>query len=411
MKFFFPDAQDLVDPSFDFVAETRSESRIRQRDDLYAHEVFARPPYDGMLISRSIVEGHGGDGSRFSVAQRHRLLRVGAREFFRFGEHPLLSMGDCGAFSYVREKVPPVTVDEVIDFYQACNVDLGVSVDHVILAYNPDVDISLPGMDLVPEDWRERQRITLELAAEFRRRHKARKCRFIPVGVAQGWSPASYAESVRALQKMGFRRIGLGGLVPLKTHELLTCLQAVGAVRRSTTEFHLFGVTRCEAVLQLQDCGATSFDSTSPLKQAFKDDKDNYYTLERAYSAVRVPQVEGNPKLQRLIASGKVNQDKARKSERACLKLLVRYDRDEVKLDLLLNALCEYERIYSEGKSRETAYREVLGDRPWKQCPCEICATLGIQVVLFRGAERNRRRGFHNLHVTYRRLHQQLNRK
>jgi hypothetical protein len=33
MKFFFPDAQDLVDPSFDFERETRSELRIRHRDD------------------------------------------------------------------------------------------------------------------------------------------------------------------------------------------------------------------------------------------------------------------------------------------------------------------------------------------------------------------------------------------
>jgi hypothetical protein len=29
-------------------------------------------------------------------------------------------------------------------------------------------------------------------------------------------------------------------------------------------------------------------------------------------------------------------------------------------------------------------------------------------VILFRGAERNRRRGFHNLGVFYRRLHREL---
>jgi hypothetical protein len=322
-----------------------------------------------------------------------------------------MTMGDCGAFSYVREKFPPVTVDEVIDFYQACDVDLGVSVDHVILAYKPDVDVSLSGIDMVPEDWRDRQRITLELAAEFRRRQKVRKCRFVPVGVAQGWSPASYVESVRALQKMGYTRIGIGGLVPLKTHELLDCLNALSKVRKSATQFHLFGVTRCEVVLQFQDCGATSFDSTSPLKQAFKDDTDNYHTLERAYSAVRVPQVEGNPKLQKMIASGEVDQEKARKHERACLDLLTRYDRDEVKLDPLLDALRSYEQIYSKGKSRLSAYRDVLKDRPWKECPCEICDALGVQVVMFRGAERNRRRGFHNLHVTYRRLHRNIRKR
>ena len=45
-----------------------------------------------------------------------------------------------------------------------------------------------------------------------------------------------------------------------------------------------------------------------------------------------------------------------------------------------------------------------LADKPWKSCPCAICKELGIHVVLFRGAERNRRRGFHNLHVLRQRL-------
>ena len=40
MKFFFPDSQDLVDPSFDFRTERRSDDRLRHRDDLYVHEVF-----------------------------------------------------------------------------------------------------------------------------------------------------------------------------------------------------------------------------------------------------------------------------------------------------------------------------------------------------------------------------------
>ena len=43
-----------------------------------------------------------------------------------------------------------------------------------------------------------------------------------------------------------------------------------------------------------------------------------------------------------------------------------------------------------------------------KDCPCEICRRLGIHVMLFRGAERNRRRGFHNLFVFYRRLRREM---
>ena len=57
VRFFFPDSQDLVDPSFDFETEQRSEHRVRHRDDLYAHEFFAEPPLDGLLVSKAIIDG------------------------------------------------------------------------------------------------------------------------------------------------------------------------------------------------------------------------------------------------------------------------------------------------------------------------------------------------------------------
>ena len=82
MKFFFPDSQDLVDPSFNFVTELRSSRRLRHRDDVYAHEVFSEVPYDGLLVSKGIVDGFGPGSGRYTLAQRHRLLRVGVREFF-----------------------------------------------------------------------------------------------------------------------------------------------------------------------------------------------------------------------------------------------------------------------------------------------------------------------------------------
>src|SRR5689334_9031850 len=133
MKFFFPDSQDQIDPSFDFVSEERSIYRVRQRDDHYAHEALRVPPFDGVLVSKTIVDGLPGAAGRYSLAQRHRFYRVGVREFFRLTNEKgkrLATMGDCGAFSYVREDVPPYTVDEVIDFYDEAGFDYGISVDH-----------------------------------------------------------------------------------------------------------------------------------------------------------------------------------------------------------------------------------------------------------------------------------------
>jgi hypothetical protein len=404
MKFFFPDSLDVVDPSFDFITETRSPTRIRQRDDQYPHEIFAEPPYDGVLLSKAIVDGTtGGASGKYSIAQRHRLLRLGVREFFRLDHPPreprLLSMGDCGAFTYVKEEYPPYSVEEVIDFYECCGFDYGVSVDHVILGYQSEGAPLLPGMQPEIDDWAKRQKITLELAGKFLAEHRRRKSRFIPVGVVQGWNPSSYASATRDLVAMGYDHIALGGLVPCKTYEILEVLAAVQPELPEGINVHLFGVTRCEHIPEFARFGITSFDSTSPLRQAFKDDKDNYYTPVGNYSAIRVPQVDGNPSLKRRIVAGQVNQPDAIRLERECLELLNAFDRSQAAIADVVEVLAAYERIHDGKSNRTEVYRRVLEDMPWKKCPCEICRDLGIHVMLFRGAERNRRRGFHNLYT------------
>ena len=158
MDFYFPDSQDQIDPEFDFDAEVHPPFHVRQRDDRYAHEIHDPSPYSGILVSKTMVDGYAGT-SRYTAAQRHRLFRLGVHEFFRLPAG-LRVIGDCGGFSYVAEDVPPVTVEEVIDFYDDLGVDEGVSVDHVILDYRPD-PASEP-----EEEWLDRQALTLELAAE-----------------------------------------------------------------------------------------------------------------------------------------------------------------------------------------------------------------------------------------------------
>jgi len=77
----------------------------------------------------------------------------------------------------------------------------------------------------------------------------------------------------------------------------------------------------------------------------------------------------------------------------------------------VLAALVEYEQIHSPTKkSRVEAYRETLETAPWRECPCDVCRDLEHHVILFRGAERNRRRGFHNVWVFYQRVQRGLNR-
>lgn len=407
MKFFFPDSQDQIDPSFDFRSEVRSAHRVRQRDDKYAHEVLSPPPYDGMLISKPIVDGLPGSSGKYTVAQRNRLYRQGARSFFRLndGGAELSIMGDCGAFTYAREETPVYTIDQVIDFYDGCDLDLGLAMDHVIFGYDKDLD-TCPTE--VPDDWGRRQELTLRLAEEFLEARSRRGSKFEPVGVAHGWSPASYRESVERLQSLGYLRVALGGMVPLKTRDILESLEAVAEVLKTETQLHMLGVTRTTHVQEFSSYGVTSFDSTSPFRQSFKDDKDNYYAQDRSYVAIRIPQVDGNTRLRKLVTAGEVDQREARRHEKECLRKIRQYAEGTAAVEEAVKSVRRYDELIGDTKDRSDQYFKTLQDRPWESCGCGVCKDVGVEVVLFRGAERNRRRGFHNLWVFADRLERGL---
>jgi hypothetical protein len=393
MKFFFPDSQDLISPTYDFVHDEYVAHRVRQRDDVYAHEVLNPVPFDGLLVSKAIVDGSAGNSAKYTNGQRERLYRLGAQEFFRLPPG-LETLGDCGAFNYVTDPKPPYSVQEVADFYEGCSFSAGVSVDHVILGFDkesPDYQI--------PDEWRRRQAMSLRLAAEFLEEVNRRKQPFIPVGAAQGWSPKSYAQSVRELQEMGYCQVALGGMVPLKTPDILACLEAISLVRKPETNLHLLGVTRVQSMEQFATLGVTSFDSTSPFRQAFMDDRNNYHTLSGSYVAIRIPQVDGNAALKKLILSGTVRQSDAINLERESLSAVKKFDEGLASREEVLNVLSKYELLLKPRRSYIADYDRMLSDVPWKHCTCGVCKSVGVEVAIFRGTERNKRRGFHNLHV------------
>jgi hypothetical protein len=393
VRFYFPDSQDLVSPTYDFAQDEYSPYRVRQRDDKYAHEVLATAPYHGMLVSKSIVDGSVRGAGKYTSAQRARLYRLGVRRFFRLPD-TIETLGDNGAFNYADELVPPVTVPETLEFYEGCGFTSGVSVDHIIFGYEPTHTF-----ETVDPAWAERRLLTLRLAEQFIAQVVDQDMQVEPVGAAQGWSPASYADSVLQLQVMGYRRIALGGMVPLKTGDILDCLVAIDKIRSPETELHLLGITRVESMDTFAGHGVTSFDSTSAFRQAFMDDRNNFHTVSDSFVALRVPQVEGNPTLRRAILSGRVSQKDAIRLERACLKALRAFDASTASHVAALSALAEYEALCQPKKSYITEYDRTLTAAPWTTCECALCGELGIELAIFRGTERNKRRGFHNLSV------------
>jgi hypothetical protein len=355
--------------------------------------VLDRPPYHGILVSKSIVDGSIKGSGKYSTAQRARLHRMGVHRFFRLPDG-VEALGDNGAFNYIDEATPPVTPAETLDFYEDCGFDAGVSTDHVVFGFTDD-----PQAEDVNPDWESRRLLTLRLAEEFMDLCQERRTSVQPVGAAQGWSAATYADSVRRLQDLGYTRIALGGMVPLKTRQILASLTAIHEVLKSDTHLHLLGITRVEAMDDFADLGVTSFDSTSAFRQAFMDDRKNFHAPERAYTAIRVPQVDGNPTLKRAILAGNVSQRDAIATERATLAALRSFDGTSTSLKACLALLDEYQDICQSKKSYLTAYEETLAAAPWTSCPCKICVDHGVEIAIFRGTERNKRRGFHNMSV------------
>lgn len=391
MKFYFPDSQDQISPTYDFIHDEHSPLRVRQRDDRYAHEVLTVPAYHGILVSKAIVDGSVKGVGKYSMPQRQRLYRLGVRGFFRLPDD-VATLGDCGSFTYVNEPEPPYTVDEVLDFYEQCGFDAGVTIDHIVLGFRRDLSDA-------PEEWKERRRVSLDFAEKFKAVAEERSSKVELVAAAQGWDPKSYADSVRVLQEMGYRRIALGGMVALKTTDILACLLTIDRIRAPETQLHLLGITRFEAMSEFSSLGVTSFDSTSAFRQSFMDERDNYHTLERTFAAIKVPQVDGNVTLKRAILAGKVSQRDAIAAERASLQALRALDAGEASVEDALDAVVEYENVIGVKKSYRTEYRETLEAAPWKTCKCGLCEKHGVEMVIFRASERNKRRGFHNLSV------------
>ena len=165
MKFIFADSMDMVDPDFDFIRDRSSPSREPYWDDEYAHQILGYAPYDGLLVSKAVVGGHVKTG-KYNEGQAMRFKREGARKFLRFEEkdYPGTVMwGDCGAFAYVNEEVPPYSVDDIVEFYADGQFTHGCSVDHIIFQFQDD-DFELAFDD---QEVKRRFEITLSNAAEF----------------------------------------------------------------------------------------------------------------------------------------------------------------------------------------------------------------------------------------------------
>lgn len=439
MLFFLPDWDDRVDPLYDFENDEHFPNRDPYAHDAYHYELYGHLNCDGLLVSKSVIEQNK---SKFKKIKKH-----GIHKYLRVPKSvPILA--DCGAFNYIMQENPPYETNEIIGFYQDLGFDYGVSIDHLIvpgilkrekysqLTSSGWQDISVEEYQTLESqgnikivssrgsavqksfledkvtisketviDVKERQRryyLTINNAKEFIKLHKKEKATFTPIGAVQGWSPESYTDAVRQYQKMGYDYIALGGLVRSSTEEIIEILNAVIKVKKPTTRIHLFGVARLDVIKQFQNLGVSSVDSAGMLRQAWLSSTSNYHWPNgEHYTAIRVPPADKGSKANKVIASGAFSRNELISVEKKTLLILQQYARGEATLQKTYDAAMKYQLIMEGNDKLADAYMRTLIDKPWEKCHCTMCKAVGIDILLFRRNNRNRRRGFHNTYVFF----------
>lgn len=382
IRYYIPDWDDLVDPDYDFATDTHSGGRGEWGNQVYAHQLLPVPAYDGLLVSRVVADkGRAKQRRLAELGSIHRYLRVPA-------EVPV--MGDCGAFGYLKDPEPPYSTDDILKYYTRLGFDAGVSVDHLILG---------------EEDRDHRYELTLHNAEVFLREHEARGLPWTAIGAVQGWDPDSYAAAARRVADMGYPWLALGGLVRTRTPAVLRTLEAVHAALPRPVPIHLFGLARVEAMPAFARLGVRSVDSASPLRQAWMRTRTSYLLDDTAYAALRIPQTPDHWVAKRLRAHPGLTAEHLRGLEAEALRSVRAWAARTGSLDDALAALMAYDPYATTARIDLTElYRRTLAERPWERCGCAVCEAAGVEVVIFRGNNRNRRRGFHNTQVFRRQL-------
>lgn len=397
-KYILPDWDDLLDPAFDFDLDTYSGPDRKSRNDQHLNRLM-RPTSicDGILVSLAQRQTVKGPLRKLKGTEQTSLNPLSLRQHFGLTEKQFL-FGDCGAFSYVDEERPTVSTEQAIALYELYNFDFGTSVDHIPIKPLPDAIR------------RNRVELTCENAQRFIETWRKRGKLFTPVGAIQGVSAEQYGVNVRKYYEMGYRHMAIGGLVPLKDTAIAEVVQsvfeAVGKLPQRPW-IHLFGIYRPKLQNKFRSLGVDSFDSATFFRKAWLRSDQNYLgTNGFWYTALRVPMVNDPRTRNRLLQAGG-DIELLERQERYALKMLVEYGKGKAGIEETLSAVLDFDNQLlrsSDLKAMRATYRRTLEDKPWQKCDCVFCQKLGIHVLIFRGGNRNRRRGAHNTLMLYENL-------
>lgn len=409
--YFLPDWDDTLDKDFDFIKDKFSyegkKDRIKFASEIHCTEVMKPMKVaDGILISLAQYQTTKGTFKKVNPTDIKSLSPETVHEKYKLDDMQLV-FGDCGAFTYVNQPQPTVTSEQVAAMYQLLGFDLGASVDHIPVS---EIKINGKTQQLNEFQRKERVRITRDNAKEFIDLCKKRKYSFAPVGIIQGLSPKSFGWQLIEYVEMGYRHVALGGLVPRSDAEIIKIIEEINKVRKGLPKkknaslwIHLFGVFRPKIQHIIRQSNISSFDSATYFRKSWLRADQNYMGADgKWYSAIRVPTTKDARTVKKME---ELDYDvlELKKLEYEALHSLHQYDKGLCDIDTALSTVMTYDSLLlrgvDESKLRKK-YRETLESRIWEKCNCPVCKDIGIDVVIFRGYNRNKRRGIHNtLHL------------
>ena len=404
--YFFPDWDDYVYEPF-----SSDDEKALQGTRTYAHELCgARTPFDGILLSLSQIDV--GKGALYRLTD-DRKARVPLRTELRIPPD-LLLFGDSGAFSYAAQSTPPFTPKQAAELYDRFGFDIGASVDHIPL---PQISFrhedGTTGKHPLSRSARYgRMYLTRDNADEFLQISRRRAYGFIPLGVIQGIGPRSYVDRLHEYLDMGYTHVALGGLVPRTDRDILEivcevrrALQARTRERRENVWLHLFGILRPKLQPIFAELGVSSFDSASYYRKSWLRSDQNYLAPDGRswYGTIRVP-ISTSKRMRQAALGRGLTEAQLAELERECLATIEACNDHPDATNQLVKSIDQYGPLLqrkSENNHFDEEHALLLKDRPWEKCSCPFCRSAGIHAVVFRGASRNKRRGFHNTWVFY----------
>jgi hypothetical protein len=406
--YFLPDWDDFLDVDFDFKGDSfSSQDRAKRNEE---HSITLMRPNricDGVLVSLAQHLGSKGLLRRMGNADIETLAPRPVRAHFKLAADQW-AFGDCGAFSYVDREIPTVSVEQAVALYDLYEFDYGASVDHI-----PLLEIKNDGkkLKLTDSERRRRVRLTRRNADAFFTTHQESGASFVPVGVIQGLCPSDYAHQIGDYLDIGYTHLALGGLVPrgdAEVREIVRLVYERIKDMRIRPWIHLLGIYRPTLQSDFRKFGVNSFDSATYFRKAWLRSGQNYLGADNNwYAAIRVPPTSDGRTLIRLRESG-LSDKMIQRLEQKALQALRRYDRRAISISDCLKSLRDYDsllaRAETELKDLDEAYRRTLEGRPWRNCSCAMCKAIGIDVLIFRGLNRNKRRGAHNTLQLYRKV-------